>query len=170
MYAQTLLILAIASIALTILSTRMKTDVFPPSPYVFVLRFLHFFALLFVITYIFLFPQKTTHDVIFISYCVLLIIHLGIFGDCILNLLERQHYQKDVPNIYLYTILDKYTREFMMLVISIVAIYVLLVLHRQKWLSSILRISLMFISVPIAAFVMYLQYKLEYEVRLKNNN
>ena len=139
---------------------HMKTDVFPPSPYVFLLRFLHFFAFLFAITYIFFFPQETPMDIVFICYCVLLIIQWVIFGDCILTILERRHYQNKVPNIYLHTIFGEAAREFIVFAIAVVAIYAIMVIHRQSWLPRTIRTSLIIISVPIALVVMYVQYKL----------
>jgi hypothetical protein len=164
MLGQSLWILAMVSLPLTILSMRMKTDVFPPSAYVFFLRFVHFYVFLFATTYIFVFDNQKL-DALFLFYCCFLVIHWYVLGDCLLNLWERQHYKKDVPNIYLYTIFGQYTPDVMLIAGIFLIINFIVVIMRQRQLSYRMRILIAVAIIPISIYQLRRQYNLNYTVR-----
>lgn len=162
--ATSLIILTSISVILALLSMQFKTHLFPPDLYVFVLRFLHFFAWLAAVTYIFLF-QGRRYDGLFIAYCIFLIVHWSLLGDCILNLWEGRHYQKHVPNIYLYTIFGRHTNIAMIISGLFVIAGAVVVIMRQNWLSYRLRVSAVFATLLIALFQLRRQYYLDYTVK-----
>lgn len=161
---ESIVLLAVSSLVLAIISSHLMTHEFPPSLYIFIIRYLHFFIFLFAITYAFLFHNNTL-DILFILYILFLVIHWELFGDCILNILESKYYQKNVPNIYLYTIFQKHTRKIMILAGSILIISFVIVLVRQWWVTPLLRVVLVFGCIPIALYQLNRQYTYDYSIQ-----
>lgn len=157
-------ILASVSVVLALISMQFKKRIFPPNLYVFILRFVHFFVLLFAISYIFIFRGNDL-DGLFIFYSVFLVVHWQILGDCVVNIWERQHYNKSVPNIYLYTIFGDYTNDIMIIAGLLVMINYIIVIMRQKILPYNLRIIIIVASFIIAILQLRRQYKLDYTVK-----
>lgn len=159
--AVSIAILASFSIIFAVISMQLKPKMFPPDAFILLLRSIHFFVFLFATTYLFVF-QGQQLDSLFIFYCLFLVIHHMVLGDCILNIWERQHYQKDVYNIYLYTFFGECTWNVIIASGIIVLINFIIVVMRQESLPRNLRILFILTSLPLAMFELYRNYNIDY--------
>lgn len=137
------LVLTFISLIYTVISSFKQTQ-FAITPYIFVIRFVHIFVLIFHISYIFLFD--TRYDILYLVYTIFLYGHWSFFNnECILNILEKQHYGTETTNIYLYIVFGDYTDIILMIAAVLSLINLIIVVNRQEYIP--IHLKLIFIVI-----------------------
>ena len=127
-----------------------------PDAAILVLRFVHFFAVMISLTYIFLFTPEL--DIYYIIFTIFLYGHWLFFkNECILSYIEKIYYRKECPlgdlnmaNIYLNVVFRDYTNTMLLIFGFLSLVNFLIVIGRQQALSSRLRLG---ICIAFLAYV-----------------
>lgn len=138
-------ILAVVSIVFLLISYEFEKkhpveQGVEPNGCILVLRWTHYFCILFTCLYCVLFDQ--TLDVLFLVFVFGMYTHWPIFrGECILNYLETKYYYPDYilgeengKNIYMRLVFGNVTNVLLIVFGVLSAVNTIIVLQRQKYL------------------------------------
>lgn len=157
------------SLFLTILSFAIeyssRSQLLPkrPNAYIFVLRFVHFLAVLFMAFYIFAFDDR--YDIIYIAFVLFVYLHwMFLNNECFLSLLETEYYfgsnKKDrIRNIYVWMFARSQTRNLLLILSIFSLINFAIVILRQPYLNTTAKV------LSIVALLAYISYMYEQKHR-----
>lgn len=116
------------------------------SYYLFVIRLVHYVALIFGNIYLFLF--NSVYDIFYLIYCISFYFHWSLMKfECILSYIEYCYYDENykcgtakVETIYLRKVFGKYT-DILLIILGIISVTsVSIVLYRQEILPIFIKI------------------------------
>lgn len=122
--------------------------------YVLLIRFAHFFIVLFNVSYIFLFD--TSFDVFYLLLNLIMYLHWFAFkNNCILTHLERKYYDIEHRrnDIYLELLFGKHTSFIMPFLGILSMINVLVVLFRQSAIPLNSKFGIAFVFITYTVFM-----------------
>jgi len=103
---------------------------------------------MFNVLYIFLFDKR--YDILYLVYTICLYGHWSFLNnECILNILEKQHFRTETTNIYLYIVFGDYTDFFLMITGVLSFINLIIVVNRQEYIPMHLKLTFIVICLII---------------------
>lgn len=134
------------------------------SGYLFVIRLIHYVALIYANIYIFIFNPIL--DVFYLIYCIVMYIHWSLMKfECIMSYIEYCYYDENyksgtakIETIYLRQVFGKYTDTLLILLALISVCSISIVLYRQDFLPLFTKIIGIFLLFSYMSYI-YFQKK-----------